>query len=47
MVKYDQEYPQYGFKKHKGYPTKQHMNAIYEYGSCPIHRMTFAPLKHL
>ena len=35
------QYPQYGFEKHKGYGTKQHIDAIKEYGPCPIHRMTF------
>ena len=35
------EYPQYGFKKHKGYPTKAHKLAVYEYGPCPQHRRSF------
>ena len=35
------EYPQYGFEKHKGYGTKQHISAIKEYGVTPIHRRTF------
>lgn len=39
----DKKYPQYGFKKHKGYGTKQHLAAIGEFGPCPIHRLTFAP----
>ena len=37
----DREYPQYGFKKHKGYPTKAHKLAVYEYGPCPEHRRSF------
>jgi len=37
----DIEYPQYGFKKHKGYPTKAHKLAVYEYGPCPEHRRSF------
>lgn len=37
----DCEYPQYGFKKHKGYPTKAHKIAVYEYGPCPQHRRSF------
>ena len=37
----DKEYPQYGFKKHKGYGTKQHMEALYNIGPCPHHRKTF------
>ena len=35
------EYPQYGFEKHKGYGTKDHISAIEKYGPCPIHRQTF------
>ena len=34
-------YPEYGFKKHKGYGTRLHMDMIKEFGPCPIHRMTF------
>ena len=37
----DREYPQYGFAKHKGYGTKDHMKALFEYGPCPYHRKTF------
>lgn len=36
-----EEYPQYGFDKHKGYGTKAHYAAIDEFGPCPIHRMSF------
>ena len=39
--KYAEEYPQYGFDKHKGYGTKLHREAIIEYGPCPYHRMSF------
>lgn len=45
MVAYDVQFPQYNFKQHKGYPTKDHMAAIAKHGPCEIHRMTFAPLK--
>ena len=41
MRKIDEEYPRYGFAKHKGYGTKQHTQAILEYGATPYHRMTF------
>ena len=41
MREYDLIYPEYGFAKHKGYGTKAHMDAIREYGPCPIHRRTF------
>ncbi len=37
----DREYPQYNLKKHKGYPTKEHKLAIYEYGPSPVHRKSF------
>ena len=37
----DRMYPQYGFAKHKGYPTKDHKLAVYEYGPCPEHRESF------
>lgn len=39
--KYAEEYPQYGFDKHKGYGTKMHREAILEYGPCPYHRLSF------
>jgi ribonuclease HII len=38
-------YPEYGFEIHMGYPTKAHSEAIAKHGPCPIHRMTFGPLK--
>ncbi|OQB99281.1 MAG: Ribonuclease HII [Firmicutes bacterium ADurb.Bin099] len=41
MNEYDRIYPRYGFAKHKGYGTKEHINAIKKYGICPIHRKTF------
>ncbi len=41
MREYDAIYPKYGFAKHKGYGTKEHINAIREYGATPIHRKTF------
>ena len=41
MTEYDSLYPEYGFAKHKGYGTKMHIEAIKEYGACPIHRKTF------
>ena len=45
MLGYDEKYPQYGFAKHKGYPTKAHKEAIREYGVCPIHRKSFKGVK--
>ncbi len=41
LLEYAKEYPQYMFEKHKGYGTKVHIEAIREYGPCPIHRMSF------
>lgn len=41
MDAYDAIYPEYGFAKHKGYGTADHVAAIKKYGPCPIHRMTF------
>ena len=37
----DEKYPEYGFKKHKGYPTKDHMNKLREIGPCEEHRKSF------
>lgn len=45
MKEYDTLYPEYGFAKNKGYPTKQHMQAIEQYGITPIHRRSFGPVK--
>lgn len=44
MVEYDAIYPQYGFKKHKGYPTKAHLQALQQFGPCPIHRFSYGPV---
>ena len=41
MREWDKVYPQYGFAKHKGYGTANHIAAIKEYGLCPIHRRSF------
>ena len=37
----DAAYPQYGFARHKGYGTKEHMDALRKYGPCPVHRRSF------
>ncbi|UUX34427.1 ribonuclease HII [Fundicoccus culcitae] len=44
MVEYSQMYPEFGFDKHMGYGTKQHLHAIQQYGVTPIHRQSFAPV---
>ena len=41
MLELDERYPQYLFKKHKGYPTKLHVEKLLEYGPCPEHRQSF------
>ena len=41
MLQMDEKYPEYDFKKHKGYGTKVHMEAIRKYGPCEIHRLSF------
>lgn len=45
MIEYDKQYPEYGFKQHKGYPTKQHIEALETYGVLPIHRRSYAPVQ--
>ena len=45
MEEADAEYPEYGFKRHKGYGTPEHLKAIGDHGPCTIHRRTFAPIK--
>jgi ribonuclease HII len=47
MYGFHQQWPEYGFDEHKGYATKKHIEAIQRFGPCPIHRMTFAPIKNL
>ena len=42
-----EKYPNYGFAQHKGYPTKAHLAMLLEYGPCPQHRRSFAPVKKL
>lgn len=45
MQAWDVDYPGYGFAKHKGYPTRAHIEAIQRLGVTPLHRMGFAPIK--
>ena len=44
MEKMDVKYPNYGFKRHKGYCTKAHVEALEKYGPCKIHRKTYSPV---
>jgi len=44
MCKYDEMFPQYGFARHKGYPTEEHIQRLATHGICDIHRKTFRPV---
>jgi ribonuclease HII len=46
MERYHKKYPQYGFDKHKGYPTKLHFKMLKKYGPCKIHRKSFKPVSN-
>ncbi len=45
MMVLHQTYPQYGFDRHKGYPTKAHFEALAEHGPCPEHRTSYKPVR--
>ncbi len=45
MVEYAAEYPEYGFDRHFGYPTPEHLEALRTHGPCPIHRRSFGPVR--
>jgi ribonuclease HII len=45
MLEYHEQWPAYGFAEHKGYGTAKHLAALAQFGPCPIHRRSFAPLK--
>ena len=47
MDEYAMKYPQYGYSKHAGYGTKDHLAALEAHGPCPIHRLTFEPVKSM
>jgi ribonuclease HII len=44
MCKYAEQYPEYGFEKHKGYATEEHLANLLRLGPCPIHRKSFYPV---
>lgn len=46
MDEYDECYPEYGFKQHKGYATAKHLEAIQQYGVLPIHRKSYKPISN-
>ncbi len=45
MVRLDGVFPDYGFARHKGYPTVQHREALFRHGPCAAHRRSFAPVR--
>ncbi len=45
MREYDRKYPGYGFVRHKGYGTREHLAMLDKHGPCPIHRLTFRPVR--
>ncbi len=47
MMAYHDQYPQYNFAQHKGYGTKEHIQAIRQYGCCPLHRQSFKAIYQL
>ena len=47
MEMYDLIFPQYGFARNKGYGTKEHIEALFRYGPCPIHRRSFKPVSEI
>lgn len=47
MIELDEKYPEYGFKKHKGYPTKLHLEALKKYGPLENYRFTYGPVRDL
>ncbi len=47
MYEIDEKYPMYGFKNHKGYPTKKHIEAIHKYGLIEGYRLTYGPVKEM
>lgn len=47
MIELDKKYPEYQFAKHKGYPTKAHIEAVYKHGILDIHRKTYRPISDI
>jgi ribonuclease HII len=47
MIKLDQQYPQYRFAQHKGYPTQLHRSLLKKYGASPVHRTSFKPVQEV
>ncbi len=47
LAELDEKYPEYGFRAHKGYGTKAHLEALKKHGPCPFHRRSFEPVKSM
>jgi ribonuclease HII len=47
MVELDKAYPGYGFDRHKGYGTKEHIDCLRRHGPCPLHRRSFRPVREI
>jgi ribonuclease HII len=47
MSELDEQFPQYGFSSHKGYPTPEHLEALDKWGPCPLHRRSYAPVRRV
>lgn len=47
MIEFHEKWPQYGFDRHKGYGTRAHLEAIHQHGPCPLHRISFEPIKSM
>jgi ribonuclease HII len=45
LLRLDEQYPQYGFARHKGYPTPEHLAALARLGPCAVHRRSFRPVR--
>lgn len=46
MLALEQQFPDYGFARHKGYPTREHLEALQRLGPCPEHRRSFGPVRN-
>jgi ribonuclease HII len=47
MAELDERFPAYGFSRHQGYPTPEHLRALASLGPCPEHRLSFAPVRRI
>lgn len=47
MIEYSQQFPEYGFEQHKGYPSPQHLRTLAEQGPCELHRQSFGPVQRV